>query len=190
MTRWAKRGRCRVVQLLIVLYFKHNYLLLEQSVNPETATLLKDLAPVGTLLLSSLTAIGGGVWIVVTYMRTQGDLVATRLFESRKPFLELRLKLYSEAAQVAGKLVTESYGSSEWNKAIFRFWELYWSELSAVEDTNVESAMVGLGKVIGKIATSGAKQPHQDELETATYRLAHAVRDGLVAEWGVVAMSP
>jgi len=158
--------------------------------NPETATLLKDLAPVGTLLLSSLTAIGGGVWIVVTYMRAQRELVATRVFESRKPFLELRLKLYSEAAQVAGKLVSETYGSSEWNKAIFRFWELYWSELSAVEDANVEAAMVALGKVIGKIATSGGKQPHQRELEAATYRLAHAVRDGLVAEWGSITMSP
>lgn len=151
--------------------------------NPDTATLLKDLAPDGTLLLSSLTAIGGGVWIVVTYMRAQRELVATRLFESRKPFLELRLRLYSEAAQVAGKLVTETYGSSEWIKAIFRFWELYWSELSAVEDANVEAAMVALGKVIGNIATSGAKQPHQGELEAATYRLAHAVRDGLVPEW-------
>jgi hypothetical protein len=106
-------------------------------VTPESATLLKDLAPVGTLLLSSLTAIGGGVWIVITFMRSQRDLVATRLFESRKPFLEHRLKLYNEAAQVAGKLVTENYGSSEWNKAIYRFWELYWSELSAVEDSKV-----------------------------------------------------
>lgn len=158
--------------------------------NPETATLLKDLAPVGTFLLSTLTAIGCGAWIVVTYMRSQHDLAVTRLFEMRKPFLELRLKLYNETAQVAGKLVTEGYGSNEWNKNIFRFWELYWSELSAVEDSEVESAMVGLGKVIGKIANSGAKQPHQNELEAATYRLSHAVRDGLIAEWGAVAMSP
>ncbi|MBR0797298.1 hypothetical protein JQ615_18070 [Bradyrhizobium jicamae] len=154
---------------------------------PQTAQLLKDLAPVGTFLLSSLSAIIGAAWIAVTYMKSQHDLAATRLFESRKPFLELRLKLYNEAAQITGKLVTSSYRSSEWNAAIYRFWELYWSELSVVEDAKVEAAMAALGTVIGKIATSNGKPRNlQDELEAAVYKLSHALRDGLVAEWGAI----
>jgi hypothetical protein len=48
-----------------------------------------------------------------------------------------------------------------------------------VEDARVEKAMVEVGSVICKIADSGDKYPHRDELEDAVYELAHALRDGL-----------
>lgn len=52
-----------------------------------------------------------------------------------------------------------------------------------VEDARVEKAMVDVGRVIKKIADSGDKYPHHDELENAVYELAHALRDGLTPEW-------
>ncbi|MBR0753903.1 hypothetical protein JQ604_17095 [Bradyrhizobium jicamae] len=151
--------------------------------NQETAKLLSELAPVGTLFVSAMSAIAGAVWIVITYIRTQRDLAATKLFEARKPFNELQLKLYTETSQVAAKLVSSAYGDEKWNQAIFRFWELYWSELSMVENAWVEKAMVDVGAVVGKIAVSGDKHAHRDELENAIYELAHALRDGLSPEW-------
>jgi hypothetical protein len=151
--------------------------------SPEAAKLFSDLAPVGTLFISAMSAIGGAVWIVITYIRTQRDLAATKLFEAKKPFTELRLKLYTETSQIAAKLVSSTYGDEKWIQAIYRFWELYWSELSMVEDARVEKAMVDVGSVIGKIADSGDKYPHRDELENAVYELAHALRDGLTPEW-------
>lgn len=150
------------------------------AMSPETAKLIGDLVPA----LSGLATIVGGIWIVVTYIRGQRELTVTRLIESRKPFLELLLKLYNETAQVAGKLVSSDYGSPDWNKACHRFWELYWSELCVVEDKKVEEAMEALGEVLGKIANSSNKIAHRDELENATYVLAHALRDGIIHEWG------
>jgi hypothetical protein len=111
--------------------------------SPETVKLIGDLAPA----LSGLATIVGGIWIVVTYIPGQRELTVTRLFESRKPFLELLLKLYNETAQVAGKLVSSDYGSPDWNKACYRFWELYWSELCVVEDKKVEESMEAVGEV-------------------------------------------
>jgi hypothetical protein len=63
------------------------------DMSPEAAKLFSDLAPVGTLFISAMSAIGGAVWIVITYIRTQRDIAATKLFEAKKPFTELRLKL-------------------------------------------------------------------------------------------------
>jgi hypothetical protein len=154
--------------------------LLGTAMSPETAKLIGDLIPAS----SGLATIVGGIWIVITYIRGQRELAVTRLLESRKPFLELLLRLYNETAQVAGKLVSSDYGSPDWNKACYRFWELYWSELCVVEDGKVEGAMKALGKVLGKIANSGNKLALRDELEGATYALAHALRDGIIREWG------
>jgi hypothetical protein len=86
------------------------------------------------------------------------------------------------AVKIAGNLVVSPHGSDNWNKAIFRFWELYWSELAMAEDLKVESAMEDLGKVIIAIAKSNNKADHQAALEEATYALAHAIRDGIDLE--------
>jgi hypothetical protein len=67
----------------------------DRIVTQEPATLLKDLAPFGTVVVSVVVAFGSALWIVFTYVRSQRDLVAARLIESRGPFLELRLKLYT-----------------------------------------------------------------------------------------------
>ena len=144
--------------------------------NPDIVKLITDLAPLGTML----TTVAGGIWIVLTYLRSQRDLAATRLFESRRPFLELQLRLYTEAAQVAGKLATAIVGSDDWNKAVFRFWELYWSELAVVEDERVAEAMVKAGEQLGKVADGAPRQV----LEVPALELAHALGAGITREWG------
>jgi hypothetical protein len=45
-------------------------------------------------------------------------------------------------AQVTGQLVTSSnYTSPEWTKNVRRFEQLFWTELSMVEDEGVKQAM-------------------------------------------------
>jgi hypothetical protein len=147
-------------------------------VSPETIQLIRDLAPFGTLL----TTIGGAVWVVLRYIRGQRDTYAIRLFESRKPFLELQLKLYVETAQVASKLAVPSLNPEEWNKSVYRFWELYWSELAVVEDERVSNAMERVGEALGELQ-KGAPNARQ-LLEACVLDLAHALRDGMQREWG------
>ena len=59
--------------------------------------------------------------------------------EAAKPFLELRQQRYAEVIQAAGVLANpEEHDPSETKMAQKRFWELYWAELSMVEDSSVE----------------------------------------------------
>jgi hypothetical protein len=142
----------------------------------ETLKFITDISPFGT----ALATVVGAVWIALTYFRSQKDVAIARLFESRKPFLELQLKLYIETAQIAGKLAVADIDKEEFKKALYRFWELYWSDLAVVEDKKVEQAMEKVGEALGKMQ----KGAPREVLEDAVLDLAHALRDGIVTEWG------
>jgi hypothetical protein len=144
--------------------------------SPETLKFITDLSPFGT----ALTIVVGAVWVALKYFRSEKDAAIARLFESRKPFLELQLKLYTEAAQVAGKLAVADIGQEEFQKAVYRFWELYWSELAVVESNAVERAMMKVGDALGKMQKGEARSV----LEQAVLELARALHDGIVTEWG------
>jgi hypothetical protein len=100
--------------------------------------------------LPVLTVVVGALWGLYTFIdhqkevareadRQQSQQAATRLLEAQKPFLEKQLALYFEAAQVVGKLVTLKPGDTEWGNNENRFWQLYWSELSMVEDGTLKA---------------------------------------------------
>jgi hypothetical protein len=112
------------------------------------------------------------------YYDQRRDETNKQAIEAAKPFLEIRQKRYMEAVEVAAVLASpELHRTDEIEKARKRFWELYWAELSIVEDAMVESAMVKLGE---SLASEDATQVKQ-----ASYDLAHAVRDSLASSWGL-----
>ncbi len=141
-------------------------------------------------LLALLGAIGSFLWGVFIWSdKSQKDLRAvsmerervagTRRIEATKPFLELQLKLYTEATQVAAVMAT-SEDREERRRATARFWRLYWGELPLVEDTKVESAMKDLGDGLRASAV-------KEQLEKLSLRLAHACRVSLDRSWGIKA---
>ena len=155
-------------------------------------------------LLPAMTAIVGGLWIAGTYLdhqrQTQRDGEArasheaeTRRVEAQRPFLEKQLSLYFEAAQVAGQLVTLTADDKDWEKIERRFWALYWSELSMVEDRIVEAGMVEFGDRLDDYTSirKTAKDHNQpfDETESkrslneAALNLAHAIRQSIEIGW-------
>jgi threonine dehydratase len=150
---------------------------------PETIKLITDLAPVLATTVTLVIAIAAGLWAVLVYLRQQRGQNHTRLIESKKPFLELQLKLYFEAVQVAGQLVVSPVGTSEWNKAIYRFWALYWSELAMVEDHEVEKAMMKFADAIRECIKPESNNS-KAAIEAAAYALAHKIRDGVESAWG------
>jgi hypothetical protein len=104
---------------------------------------------------------------------------AQRETEARRPFAELRQRLYSEAIQSAAVLSNPGlHTATEIAAARARFWELYWGELSLVEGQGVESAMKKLGDTLDP---GHAVTPAQ----VATYDLAHRLRDSLQKTWGM-----
>jgi hypothetical protein len=112
------------------------------------------------------------------YYDQRRDETDKQAIEAAKPFLELRQKRYMEAIAVAAVLASpELHTGDDVEKARKRFSELYWAELSMVEDKIVEAAMVKLGD---SLASSDPSQ-----VKMASYELAHAVRDSLASSWGI-----
>lgn len=153
-------------------------------------------------LLPAMTAILGGLWVVFTYLGNQRDAelaaaaraaeaASIRRLEAQRPFLEKQLALYFETAQVVGRLVAlrpgkDSSGDS-WRSAEARFWALYWSELSLVEDRTVEGAMRTFGDSLLAYTAVAQSGPQQDEARTtlrrAAYDPTHALRVSIAARW-------
>ena len=107
-----------------------------------------------------------------------------RQIEASKPFLELRQKRYMEAVEAASVLATpDVHNEEELSKARKRFLELYWGELSMVEDASVESKMVEMAWSLNLIQKEGEKPDPKD----AVYRLSHTIRDSLLDSWGAEA---
>jgi hypothetical protein len=81
----------------------------------------------------------------------------------------------------------------EWDEAERRFWALYWSELSMVEDRRVEEAMVTFSKKLydytaSRKMTKAHSQPFDDSkskqpLSNASLELAHAIRQSIENAW-------
>ena len=156
-------------------------------------------------LLPAMTAIIGGLWIFYTYLGQQHDAqreaasrakqeADTRRIEAQRPFLEKQLALYFEAAQVAGRLAALTPDDKSWRDIEQRFWALYWSELSMVEDERVEAAMVNFGEQLSNYmsrrkTTKDRGQPFDEtegkrNLDNSSYELAHAIRASIEARWG------
>src|SRR5258707_11162370 len=112
----------------------------------QLLSLVKDLGP-------TVTTMGSAIWIIYIYRSDKeaaraheaaqaGRENVARMFEARKPFNEKQLALYSQAAEVTGKLVTiTDFDSIEWGENNKRFRQLFWTELSMVEDDNVKAGM-------------------------------------------------
>jgi hypothetical protein len=144
--------------------------------------------------LPVLTVVVGAGWGLYTYLDHQKEVqrdqtrqateeAATRRIEVQKPFLEKKLTLYFEAAQIAGRLATLKPGAEAWNDTENRFWQLYWSELSMVETDAVEEAMVKVGQALTILKNSPEDKDARRALNEAIYELAHAIRDGIESAW-------
>jgi hypothetical protein len=122
-------------------------------------------------------------------VQAERDNIARR-FEAQKPFNELQLKLYRDVAKTAGELVTiTDFASPEWQAALRRFQQLFWTELSMVEDERVKKAMEKFSQQLETIleadSTYGVSSDEVEALQQKAYRLAHALRDSIASTWSV-----
>jgi hypothetical protein len=128
--------------------------------------------------LPILTVVGGALWGHFTYLdqakeaakiqaaseqkladerKSQSERDSrTRLIEAQKAFLDKQLALYVETSQVVGRLVAEDAVGQDpfhlWKMDLERFEELYWSELTMVEHSEVASAMVEFRAALQPVA--------------------------------------
>jgi hypothetical protein len=97
---------------------------------------------------------------------------ATRRQELLQPGLELRRRRYLDILSTLGKIAAYEQDPKTLVEAKRRFWELYWADLSLVEDDDVKTAMEELGGMLDSNLQSTFQQ--------ATYKFAGLIRQRIV----------
>jgi hypothetical protein len=100
---------------------------------------------------------------------------------NREPFLRQQLALAVETSEVVATLATTT-DPAAFETARARFWVLYWGPLAFVEDWNVETSMVAIGKAVPEPGTPVPPLP-LSALEVPSLNLAHALRDLSLDAW-------
>ena len=125
-----------------------------------------------------ILAVSGFLWGVISALQL-------RAIDARRPFLDLQLRLYQEASNTAAILAT-STDARELQVAEHRFWQLYWGELSMVENGGI---MPKNGGVEGAMVRFGAELMNHPQskfnLQLLSLDLAHICRDSLAQSWAV-----
>jgi hypothetical protein len=100
--------------------------------------------------------------------------------EALTMFKEIQSAKYKEATETISNIIySDNYQSAEFKKTLKRFWQLYWVELSAVEDQQVERAMKPLGDFIASLEKRNFKnisEEEKNELFTLGYTVAQAIK--------------
>ncbi len=110
----------------------------------------------------------------------------TKAIEVRKAFNDKQLALYVETSQVVGRLVAANGETASWKTDFARFEQLYWAELSMVEDDGVKSAMQELYPLLKGVRDGKLPGTSQNaEFRNSAYRLARALRASLENTWNV-----
>jgi hypothetical protein len=95
---------------------------------------------------------------------------ATRQQALRQPSLDLRREQYLDIVATLGKLAAQGQDQDTLDKAKRRFWELYWADLSLVEDGKIKKAMQDLGTILKDDG------PASSRFQQATYRFSLLIR--------------
>jgi hypothetical protein len=152
--------------------------------------------------VQALGAVAAGVWVAFTYFGHLKELQLqeknlsdredrARLIEAKKPFAEVQLALFMEAGRVVGQLVAfdkskaEWVESKEWKDIFARFYGLFWTELSIVEDEAVKKAMEKFSSQLQLVVASPQTQEAQDKLNERAYKLARQIRSSIEDAWHV-----
>ena len=146
-------------------------------------------------LLPTLTAIAAGAWVAFTYLDQEKEATRqqsvqaekdnrTRSFEARKPFSDKQLTIYVETSKIIGELVSYDHHTPGWDIAFIRYEELYWTELSMVEDEGVKEAMQDFRPRLLKIKETGGDNINGD-LRNSAYRVARALRASIETTWDI-----
>ena len=157
-----------------------------------------------------MTTIAGVLWAVFAFLRNQQAAQkaeeiqqqrdnTTRLLEARKPFLSLQLERYCETAKVIGQIVTLTpeldSERDNWLQAEKRFWQLFYTELSLVEDKTVKKAMEKFGygldqynrarRIIDPEERTSAIKKTEKELAPLSYGVATALKTSITNSWSL-----
>jgi hypothetical protein len=128
-----------------------------------------------------VSVVAGVLISILSFNSARVKEFEARRAEAAKPFLALRQSLYLEAVKSAAILANpDTHSADEKAYARKRFRDLYVSELSMVESSDVASNMAALAAAVDPELRS------LTEPQRAALNLAHALRDSFAADGGVL----
>jgi hypothetical protein len=116
----------------------------------------------------------------IAQRRIQAEAIAR---DSKKVFLDKQATLYFETTALISRLATMDAETIP-HQDVERFWQLYWGELSMVEDFGVEQSMVLFGRSL-RAAQQGTNVVCAQERKEISLMLAHCMRESLGKSWDV-----
>jgi len=127
-----------------------------------------------------LSIVAGVVISVLSFNAARVKEAEALGIEAAKPFLELRQRVYIEAAKLAAVLSDpKNHTAEELSKSKKRFRELYIVELSMVESKEVAAKMIALAKIIDPTLFSFTPE------QIAAYDLSRTLGKSFVPSWGI-----
>jgi hypothetical protein len=130
-------------------------------------------------VIATVSVVVGVVITVLNLKLAKEKDAESRKIEAARPFLELRQNTYLDALKNASILASKDlHTEEEVKQARKRFSELYWGEVSLIDESSIEADMIA-------IASSENLTDSITPTQKATYALAHAMRESLVKSWGV-----
>lgn len=159
---------------------------MKEETSSDVLKLLQSWLPI-------LTVAAAALWTVYTYNDQQKAAAllgneqskreaSLRLFEAQKPFLDKQLALYFETSEIVGRLVTIPITDPRWASDERRFWALYWSELTMVEQGEVAQAMVAFGRSLTAYQAT-VNDTTKTALRNASLDLAHTIGRSIKSRW-------
>lgn len=132
----------------------------------------------------------GGFWTVGTYFDNKAtadkladhnrqDAARTASREARKPFLDKKLELYTQAARVIATIGTGD--SKTRQEAVKEFWILHWGELAIVEDPAVQTSMEAVAICLRQRPQCTGKQ-----IRSLGAALTHNSKESISRDWDVL----
>jgi hypothetical protein len=153
----SSSGECRIIAETLASTYDMC------GVPAPSADLLEWLKIIATVLTPTIA----GAWVVLRYLRDQKNTTVsehrTRLLEVRRPFATIQLNLFMEAGKVAGELAAFDKSNegwqedTEWKKAYTRFFQLFWAELSIVENEDIKRAMESFAGKLNEVLPTTAQ---------------------------------
>ncbi len=126
----------------------------------------------------------GFLWGIFVWSSDLKEKRIAQRIEATKPFLTLQLELYQEVVGLSSFIATTDDENAKLD-AVKKLKQLYWGQLSLVEDRQVEAAMVNLVRVIDGKNVKSATSSDPLTLNQAVLNLAHACRKSLDRSWGI-----
>jgi hypothetical protein len=146
---------------------------------------IASIATVLGIIVALVTAVVG----VLSYRATTRNDDAARTLESKKPFYERQIAIYVDAMDAASRIATHGESAPA---DVDKFEQLFWGRMGAVEDEDVDKAMVLFRTKLAEREEQkqGGKPLAPKCLQLASLLLAHCVKKSWASTWKVTLTDP